>query len=95
MLHVYALITFALLVLISVQLRKIMTTVKDVQDAVAAETTVEAGVITLLNSLKAQLDAAGTDPAALQAIKDQLTTNTAAMAAAVAANTPAAPAPTA
>lgn len=43
--------------------------------------------VTLLNGLKAQLDAAGTDPVALKALSDQLGTETDSLAAAVAANT--------
>jgi hypothetical protein len=46
-----------------------------------------------LQGLSAQLAAAGTDPAALDAIKASLDANTAALAAAVVANTPGAPAP--
>jgi len=59
--------------------------VQENQDAIAS-------AVTLLNGLKAALDAAGTDPAALQALSDSLSANTDALAAAVAANTPAAPA---
>lgn len=68
-------------------------TLDDVQTAVAAETTVEGSVITLLNGIAAQLAAAlaANDPAKVQAIVDQITANTTAMSAAVAANTPAAP----
>ncbi len=56
---------------------------------VAAETTVEKSAITLLQGLKAQLDAAGTDPVKLAALSTQIESNTSALAAAVAANTPA------
>lgn len=56
-----------------------MTLLSDLQADVAAEDTVIDSTMTLLKGLKAALDAAGTDPVAL--------------AAAVAANTPAAPAP--
>lgn len=57
---------------------------------VTNNTTVEQSAITLLQGLKAQLDAAGTDPVALKALSDQLAANDTALAAAVTANTPAA-----
>lgn len=66
-------------------------------DALSAEvtnaTTVEQSAITLIQGLKAQLDAAGTDPVALKALSDSLGASDSALAAAVAANTPAASAP--
>ena len=68
-------------------------------DAVNAEKTVEQSAITLLNGLTsqiAQLIAASgntVDPAALQAIVDQVTADTSTLAAAVAANTPASTVP--
>lgn len=51
--------------------------------------------ITLLQGLKAQLDAAiaSGDPAAVQAVADNLGAETDKLAAAVAANTPSAPTP--
>jgi len=64
-------------------------------DALTAEvanaTTVEQSAITLIQGLAAQLAAAGTDPAKLQALHDQLMASDAALAAAIQANTPAAP----
>jgi hypothetical protein len=74
---------------------KIMATVADVQADVTSQTTVIGSAVTLLQGLSAQLAAAGTDPVALQAIKDSLDSNTASLAAAVVANTPGAPAPAA
>lgn len=67
-----------------------MATLADIQAAVAAETTVEQSVITLLNTLSADLKAAiaSNDPAAMQAVVDQLNTNAQTLAAAVTANTP-------
>ncbi len=59
--------------------------------SVTAETTVVASAITLLNGLKAQLDAAGTDPAKLADLSAQLDASRTALAAAIVANTPAAP----
>lgn len=63
------------------------------QAEVANNTTVETSAVTLLQGLKAALDAAGTDPVALKALSDTLGANDTALAAAVAANTPAAPVP--
>ena len=69
------------------------------QTAVANEGTVEASAITLLQGLSAQLqqliaNSGNTvDPAAVQAIVDSINANAATLAAAVTANTPAAPAP--
>lgn len=62
----------------------------DLTAAVARDTDVENSAITLLQGLKTQLDAAGTDPAKLAALSTQLSSNADALAAAVAANTPAA-----
>lgn len=73
-----------------------MATLADIQAAVAAETTVEASVVTLLQQLASDLKAAqaSNDPVAMQAVVDKLTANANTMAAAVAANTTApAPAP--
>lgn len=69
---------------------KIMSLLSDVQADVAAEDTVIDSAITLLKGLKDALDAAGTDPVALAALKTDLEAKTSALAAAVAANTPAA-----
>lgn len=60
------------------------------QAAVARNGDVIQSAVTLIIGIKAQLDAAGTDPAALQALSDSLAAETDALAAAVAANTPAA-----
>ena len=65
----------------------IMADLSSITSAVAAETTVVASAVTLLTSLHDQLVAAGTDPVALQALADQITSNTSALAAAVVANT--------
>lgn len=71
---------------------RIMADLTDITAAVAQEVTVEESAIALINGLAAQLAAAGTDPAALAALTDQLNTEAASLAAAVTANTPAAPA---
>ncbi len=59
---------------------------------VEANTTVVSSSLTLIQGLSDALKAAGTDPVKLQALQDQLASSDAALAAAVAANTPAAPA---
>lgn len=73
----------------------IMATIDDITAAVAAETSIVQSAALLLASLHDQLTAAlaTADPAKIQAVVDQIGVNSAALAAAVAANTPAAPAP--
>jgi hypothetical protein len=69
--------------------------VLDLQAAVAQEATVEGSAIVLLQNLSAQLTAAlasGNPTAAVEAVVTTMNTNQTALAAAVAANTPAAPA---
>jgi hypothetical protein len=58
---------------------------------VAQNETVEESALALINGLAAQIAAAATNPAALTALSASLKTNADALAAAVAANTPAAP----
>lgn len=74
---------------------KIMTAVENLEAAVAAETTVEGGIVTLLGQLSTQLNDAikNNDTARIQAVADHISQNTAVLAAAILANTPAAPAP--
>lgn len=69
-----------------------MSAFTDLEAAVAADATVDASAITLLGRLKTMLDAAGTDPAKLAALSAMLGQNQAALAAAVAQNTPSDPA---
>lgn len=59
---------------------------------VANNTTVEKSALALINGFAAQLAAAGTDPVKLKALSDSLKANDDELAAAVAANTPPAPA---
>lgn len=56
---------------------------------VAETKTVMGSAVTLLQGLKARLDAAGTDKVKLAELSTDLDTNTNALAAAVSANTPA------
>lgn len=88
------------LVSLAVQLRAAfrlevaLAVLDDVKAAVAKEHDVVLSAIALLQGLKTALENAGTDNAALSAIRDQLGTDTQALADAVVANTPAAaPAP--
>lgn len=71
------------------------TTLADVAAATTRNTTVVGSALILIQGLSAQLKAAiaANDPAALQAIVDQLDGSDTALASAVAANTPAAPTP--
>lgn len=57
---------------------------------VHSNTDVVQSAITLINGIAARISAAGTDPAALSALTTELNAQDAALAAAVAANTPAA-----
>jgi len=68
-----------------------MATLNDLQNEVTALTTVEESAEALISGLSAQLKAAGTDPAAIQKVIDDLDAGKTALAAAVTANTPAAP----
>jgi hypothetical protein len=78
--------------LVSENQENIMTVMDDLKAAVQRNTDAEAAVVTLLQGISQQLKdalAAG-DPAAIQAVITQIDANTAAAAAAVVANTPAA-----
>lgn len=70
-----------------------MATMQNVTDAIAAESTIDDSIVTLLNGIVQQLkdaQAAGT-PAALDAVVAGIQANQAKISAAVLANTPAAP----
>jgi hypothetical protein len=73
--------------------RHIMAAIDDLRARVEANRSVVESAVTLLTGLKKALDdaIASGDPAALQAISDDLANETSSLAAAVAANTPAAP----
>lgn len=77
----------------NLKLTQIMNELKDLQAKVAANTTVEESAITLLTGLKASLDAAiaSGDPATLTALSTSIDAETQKLAAAITANTPAAP----
>ncbi len=63
----------------------------DLTAQVSANATVIGSALTLIQGFKAQLDAAGTDPAKLAELSASLKSSDDALSAAVAANTPAAP----
>jgi hypothetical protein len=71
----------------------IMSALTDLQAAVAAEDTVIASAVTLLNGIPALIAAAGTDPAALAALQQDIITQTSSLAQAVVTGTPAATTP--
>lgn len=71
----------------------IMASIKDLQDEVTAEDTVIDSAVTLIEGLAAQVAALQPDQAAIDALAADIKAKSDALAAAVAANTPAAPAP--
>jgi hypothetical protein len=87
---------------IEIQLGRIMTVVDDLKAIVSNNTTVIGsalaliqGFATQLATITAELAAAGVDVTALKALGDQITADDKSLAAAVAANTPAANTPAA
>lgn len=70
-------------------------TIQELRDQVAAQRTVIDSAVTLLKGLHSQLDSAiaANDPAAIQAVADDLKTQTTTLASAVIENTPATPPP--
>lgn len=65
-----------------------MSAMDDLKAQVAANTSVVKSAIVLINGIADRIAAAGADPAALAALTDSLKNDDAALAAAVAANTP-------
>lgn len=82
---------------INLKLETIMATLADIQTAETEEATAITGVVAEINQLETDLAAAqasGSDPAAIQAIVDQIHANTDKLKAALpAASTPTDPAP--
>lgn len=70
-----------------------MAGIQDITDQVTAQRTVIDSAVTLLEELHTELSqaVASNDPAAVQAVLDQLQANTQSLASAVETNTPAAP----
>jgi len=82
-----------LIKLILSKMENVMATMSDVLAKVSALKTVEDSVVALLGDLKGRLDAAiaaGSDPAALQALSADIGAQTQKLADAVVVNTPAA-----
>lgn len=71
-----------------------MAALDELTAEVEENSTVIGSAVALIQGLKEKLDAAGTDPVKLKALSDQLDSNSKALAAAVAANTPAEEPPT-
>jgi hypothetical protein len=67
-----------------------MAAFDDLAAQVAATTTVDGSALVLINGFAARLAAAGVDPVKLAQLQSDLKTNSDQLAAAVAANTPAA-----
>lgn len=72
------------------RLDEIMSALDDLQAAVTQEDTVIDSAIALIQGIPALIAAAGTDPAKLQSLQQDITARSTALAQAVAANTPAA-----
>jgi chromosome segregation ATPase len=75
--------------LLTKKINTIMTALDSLQAAVERDTAVDTSAIALIKGIADQLKAAQGDPAAIAALTDKLTANADALAAAVAANTPA------
>lgn len=86
-------LTGLVIVMIKQEGKRLMAGIDELQTQVQANTDVEASALTLIQGLHDQLVAAGTDPTKLAELKDKLKNSGDALAAAVAANTPAAPNP--
>lgn len=69
----------------------IMADLSQIETDVTAQTSVVDSAVTLLGSIAQQLKDAGNDPVKLAALHEHLIANTAALAAAILVNTPAAP----
>lgn len=79
-----------ILLLLHTLIRKeelVMADLSSLQAQVQANTEVEASAVVLIQGIAAQLAAAKTDPAAIQALSDQLKASADGLAAAVTANT--------
>jgi len=72
------------------QMETIMTAVDDLTTQVTANSSVIDSALVLINGIAARIEAAGVDPAKLQALVTELKTKDDALAVAVADNTPAA-----
>lgn len=84
-------LTVALSVIILWSTRKMSESLNRLTSEVAENTTVVQSAITLLNNLSQIIRDSVNDPAALNALADQLDTQSNSLAAAITANTPAEP----
>lgn len=82
---------FALTIFITTKLKKIMADLSKLQDEVANDVTVEQSAITLLQGLSAEIAALPADQGAIDDLAAKVKSSADALAAAVVANTPAAP----
>lgn len=82
----------AMLVRLTTTGATIIMTIQDLKTQVEKNTAIEESAVTLIQGLAAQIKAAQNDPAAIQALADELTKSAADLAGAITANTPAAPA---
>lgn len=80
----------AQLAIVQAKQETLMAAIDELKASVAAEDTVIGSAVTLISGFSARLTAAGTDPAALAALKADIDGQAQSLAAAVAANTPAA-----
>jgi len=76
--------------LLNTKIEKVMTDLTALTAQVTANSTVIDSAIALIQGIKAQLDAAGTDAVALKALSDSLGAKDQQLADAITANTPAA-----
>jgi len=81
----------SVLAVLTMKQEQIMADLTALTAEVARNTSVDESAIALLTGLAAQIEALKTDPVALQALADTMRGSSDALAAAVAANTPAAP----
>lgn len=86
-------IIYDLLIHIDRKVTKEMSDLAALTTEVENNASVDASAIVLLNGLSAQLALIANDPAAIQALVDELNSSSASLAAAVVANTPAAETP--
>ena len=70
---------------------KVTQELDDLTAEVTRNSEVDASAIALIQGIAARLEAAGTDPVKLKALKESLSASSTALAEAVVANTPAAP----
>ena len=82
-----------ILALLQQEQEKIMAKIDDVDAKLSEMTDAEDAVVTLLDTIHAELQAAGSDPTKIQAVLDKMDQRKAILAAAVVRSTDAAPTP--